>query len=74
MITSLLAHPSPTNHLLTTASSDRTLRTWDVRTGKLLKEHKGHSGAILSAALGLGGSVVVSAGDEGVCLVFATED
>ncbi|KAH8118067.1 WD40 repeat-like protein [Phellopilus nigrolimitatus] len=72
-ITSLLAHPSPKNHLVTSGSADKTLRTWDARTGKLLKEHKGHSGPILGAALGLGGSVVVSAGDDGVCLVFATE-
>ncbi|THH06431.1 hypothetical protein EW145_g4098 [Phellinidium pouzarii] len=72
-ITSLLAHPSPKNHLITSASADKTLRTWDARTGKLLKEHKGHSGPILGAALGLGGSVVVSAGDDGVCLVFGTE-
>ncbi|KAI5122313.1 hypothetical protein M0805_002389 [Coniferiporia weirii] len=72
-ITSLLAHPSPKNHLVTSASADKTLRTWDARTGQLLKEHKGHSGPILGAALGLGGTVVVSAGDDGVCLVFETE-
>ena len=72
-ITTLIAHPSPKNHLITSASMDKTLRTWDARTGKLVKEHKGHHGPILSAAIGLGGSVVVSAGDDGVCLVFATQ-
>lgn len=69
----MLAHPSPKNHLITSASADKTLRTWDARTGKLLKEHRGHRGPILAAALGMNGDVVVSAGDDGVCLVFATE-
>ena len=72
-VTTLLAHPSPKTHLITSGSADKTLRTWDARTGKLVKEHRGHSGPILGAALGLNGSVVVSAGDDGVCLVFETE-
>ena len=72
-ITSLVAHPSPKNHLITSGSADKTLKTWDARTGKLIKEHKGHNGPIHSAALGPNGSVVVSAGDDGVCLVFAAE-
>lgn len=72
-ITALLGLSAPKSHLLVSASADRTLRTWDVRTGTLVKEHKGHRGPILGAALGAKGDVVVSAGDEGVCLVFATE-
>jgi len=72
-ITSLMRLPAPKGHILVSASSDRTLRTWDARTGTLLREHKGHRGPVLGAALGLGGGVVVSAGDDGVCLVFPTE-
>ncbi len=72
-MTTLLPHPSPKNHLLTSGSADKTLRTWDARTGKLLKEHKGHRGPVLGASLSFDGSVVVSAGDDGVCLVFETE-
>lgn len=68
-----MAHPSPKSHLIVTASADKTLRTWDARTGTLVKEHTGHHGPVLSASLGLQGSVVVSAGDDGVCLVFTTE-
>jgi ribosome assembly protein SQT1 len=49
------------------------LRTWDARTGKLVQEHKGHHDTILGAAFGLGGKLVISAGDDGVCLVFPTE-
>ncbi|OAX39550.1 WD40 repeat-like protein [Rhizopogon vinicolor AM-OR11-026] len=72
-VTSLLAHPAPKSHLIVSASADNTLRTWDVRTGTLVKEHTGHHGPILSASLGLEGSVVVSGGDDSACLVFTTE-
>ncbi|KAI0956152.1 hypothetical protein AcV7_006628 [Taiwanofungus camphoratus] len=72
-VTSLLRLPAPKSHLVVSASADKTLRTWDARTGALLREHKGHHEPILQAALGLGGGVVVSAGDDGVCLVFPTE-
>jgi ribosome assembly protein SQT1 len=72
-VTSLLAHPAPKSHLIVSASADNTLRTWDARTGALVKEHTGHHGPILSATLGLQGSVVVSGGDDSACLVFTTE-
>lgn len=72
-ITCLLAPPAPQNHLIVSGSADKTLRTWDARTGVLLREHRGHQGPVLGASLGLDGSVVVSAGDDGVCLVFTTE-
>jgi len=71
-ITTLLNLPSPNSHLLVTASADKTLRTWDARTGTLVKEHKGHHGPVLGAALGLEGETVITAGDDGVCLVFHT--
>ncbi|KAG2147564.1 ribosome biogenesis protein Sqt1 [Suillus clintonianus] len=72
-VTSLLTHPAPKSHLIVSASADNTLRTWDARTGALVKEHTGHHGPILSASLGLQGSVVVSGGDDSACLVFTTE-
>ncbi|CCM01402.1 uncharacterized protein FIBRA_03453 [Fibroporia radiculosa] len=72
-VTSLLRLPVPKAHLVISASSDKALRTWDARTGTLVREHKGHHGPILQAALGLEGGAVVSAGDDGVCLVFPTE-
>ena len=72
-ITSVIAHPAPKTHLIVTTSADKTLRTWDARTGALVKEHTGHHAPILGASLGLQGSVIVSAGDDGVCLVFTTE-
>lgn len=71
-ITTLLVHPTKP-YLVVSASADKTLKTWDARTGTLVREHKGHQGPVLAAALGMDGQVVVSAGDDGVCLVFGTE-
>ncbi|KAJ3758331.1 WD40-repeat-containing domain protein [Lentinula raphanica] len=72
-ITTILALPAPKNHLIVSGSADKTLRTWDARTGALVKEHKGHQGPVLGASLGLDGSVIVTAGDDGVSLVYTTE-
>ncbi|KAJ7650247.1 ribosome biogenesis protein Sqt1 [Roridomyces roridus] len=72
-VTTLLAHPAPKGYLVISASADKTLCTWDARTGTLLRKHQGHQGAVLGATLGLQGSVVISAGDDGACLVFTTE-
>ena len=72
-ITSLTVHEG--GRLVTSSSADKTLRTWDVRSGECIRVHKGHAGPVLGAAVGKGGEegkeeVVISAGDEGVCLVF----
>ncbi|KAI0342859.1 ribosome biogenesis protein Sqt1 [Trametopsis cervina] len=72
-VTTLLALPAPKSYLLVTGSADKSLKTWDARTGTLIKEHKGHRGPIFGATLSHDGKAVVSAGDDGVCLVFATE-
>ena len=71
-VTSLLAHPTK-SHLIISSSADHTLRTWDARSGTLIREHKGHQELINGAALGFGGETVISAGDDGACLVFGTE-
>ncbi|CUA71927.1 putative WD repeat-containing protein C25H1,08c [Schizosaccharomyces pombe 972h-] [Rhizoctonia solani] len=70
-ITSLIVHG---DGLVTSASADKTLRTWDIRRGEELMVHKGHAGPVLAASVGKRGEeeVVIGAGDEGVCLVFAT--
>ena len=71
-MTTLLTHPQPNGHILTSASVDRTLKTWDARAGRVIKENLGHQGPIFRAALGLGGNVAVTASEDGVCLVFNT--
>ncbi|KAL0955021.1 hypothetical protein HGRIS_003940 [Hohenbuehelia grisea] len=73
-VTSLIAVPAPKNYLVVSACADGSLRTWDARTGSLVREHNGHQGAVLSFALALDGTTIVSAGDDGVCLVFTTEE
>lgn len=79
-VTSVAAHQAPFLHLVTTASADATLKTWDVRTGALVGEHKGHNGVVNGVAvapLPAGtkegeekGLAVVSAGDEGASLIW----
>lgn len=73
-ITSLSPHPSPALHHVTSGSADSTLKTWDIRTGTLIAEHKGHQGVVNGLDVGLSpdgmGVVVVSAGDEGVSLLW----
>ncbi|WWD20585.1 hypothetical protein CI109_105061 [Kwoniella shandongensis] len=71
-ITSLAAHPAPSLHLVTTASADSTLKTWDIRTGALISTHSGHAGVVNGVAVAPveGGQAVVSAGDDGVSLIW----
>ncbi|KAF8313569.1 WD40 repeat-like protein [Clavulina sp. PMI_390] len=71
-ITTLLPHPAPSAHVITSASADRTVKTWDARAGKLLKDNVGHQGPVFRAALGMDGSVVTTGSEDGVCLVFST--
>lgn len=72
-VTCLVPLPAPKSHLVVSGSADNTLRTWDTRTGALVKEHRGHHGPVLGAAVGREGNFVLSAGDDGACLVFAAE-
>ncbi|EIW68059.1 hypothetical protein TREMEDRAFT_40147 [Tremella mesenterica DSM 1558] len=84
-ITSLAPHPPPKVHLITSASADSTLKTWDVRTGVLVAEHKGHAGVVNGVCVApapvpapssdspdesVDSQVVVSAGDDGVSLIW----
>lgn len=81
-VTAFAAHPAPCQYLVTTACLDRTLRTWDVRTGRLLAEHVGHVGVVNCVAVGnapeggespLGlpqAQVVISGGDEGASVIW----
>lgn len=68
-ITSLVLHPSP-SHLLTTASVDRTLKTWDLRTGQLQKTHSGHADVLHTVAISCDGRLLASGSDDGSAMVF----
>lgn len=72
-VTCLVPLPAPKSHLVVSGSADNALRTWDTRTGALVKEHRGHHGPVLGTAVGREGNFVLSAGDDGACLVFTAE-
>lgn len=78
-----LGTPNERNWLLTSCGNDGVVRRWDVRGGTaaaaqgLTGEWKGHrgggeGGGILGFVQGGGGKRVVTAGDDGVSLVFET--
>lgn len=57
--------------VLTTVGIDGKLKRWDTRTGNLIGTWKGHTDGILGFVQAANGGVV-SAGDDGVVLVFDT--
>lgn len=74
---------SDKNYLLTSCGNDGVVRRWDVRGGTAAAgqgfagEWKGHrgggeGGGILGFVQGGGGKAIVTAGDDGVALVFST--
>lgn len=78
-----LGTPNPMGHVLTSCGNDGVVRRWDVRGGTaagakgLMGEWKGHrgggeGGGILDFVQGGGGKMIVTAGDDGVGLVFDT--
>ena len=78
-----LGIPNERNWLLTSCGNDGVVRRWDVRGGTstaakgLVGEWKGHrgggeGGGILGFVQGGGGNKVITAGDDGISLVFNT--
>ena len=80
-----LGTANPKGHVLTSAGNDGVVRRWDVRGGTteavkgkgLMGEWKGHrgggeGGGVLGFVQDGGGARVVTAGDDGVGLVFET--
>lgn len=56
--------------ILVSSCHDGSLNKWDVRSGEQKWAGKGHSAAVLGFAVQNEGKRIISAGDEGVCLVF----
>ena len=69
-VTSLVLHPAPRSHLVTTGCADRLLRTWDLRTGTLIQTHTGHRDVVHAVSISSDGSRLVSASDDGTARVF----
>jgi ribosome assembly protein SQT1 len=76
-------HDSDKNYLLTSCGNDGVVRRWDARGGTaaaglgIAGEWKGHrgggeGGGVLGFVQGGGGRAIVTAGDDGVALVFST--
>ena len=63
---------TPDGRTLVTASSDFTLRTWDMPRGRLRAVLRGHAGAVTQCAVVAGGRAVASAGRDGTLRVWAT--
>ena len=76
-------HDSDKNYMLTSCGNDGVIRRWDARGGTaaaglgIAGEWKGHrgggeGGGVLGFVQGGGGRAVITAGDDGVALVFST--
>jgi WD40 repeat protein len=61
---------SPSGKLLATASDDRTVRLWDVHTGRQLARLRGHRGAVHLLAFSPDGGTLVSASQDATALVW----
>ena len=55
------------------ASSDGTLRLWDVRLGREIRVLRGHGGEVLSVALAADGKTALSGGADGTARVWNVE-
>lgn len=59
--------------LVATASEDQTARIWDVATGGLLRELRGHSGGVVSAYFTPNSRFVVTAAEDGTARTWETD-
>lgn len=69
-VTSLALHTRSTASHISTASVDRSVRTWDLRTGQMVKKHTGHTDVIHSVSVSSDGRHIVTGSDDGAALVY----
>jgi len=63
---------SPTGKRIVTTHIDRTVRQWDVESGREIAIHVGHKGPITTAAFSTDGERIVSASTDGTAIVWDT--
>jgi M6 family metalloprotease-like protein len=61
---------SPSGQLALSGGTDGTVRVWDLKTGKELKNLKGHTGQTLAVAFHPDGRHALSGGDDGQLLLW----
>jgi WD40 repeat protein len=61
---------SPDGKTIVTASGDKTVRIWDVATGKELKKFEGHTSYVNSAVFSPDGKTIVTASDDKTALIW----
>lgn len=64
---------SPDGALVTVPSDHNTLRVWDLASGKLLHELRGHGGSVYQAAFSSDGTYLVTASADGCARVWDTK-
>src|SRR5206468_203297 len=61
---------APDGARVVTASSDKTARVWDAKTGVQQARLKGHTGAVTAVAVTPGGTRVVTASDDNTARIW----
>ena len=65
---------SPDGKLLAEANWDKTIRVYDVKTGKILHQFRGHEGQIDAFAFAPDGNILASASYDGTVLLWSLDD
>lgn len=65
---------TPDSKRAVSAAADKTIRVWDVESGKEVKVFKGHTGNVRSVAISPDGKRMVSAGDDATLRLWKMPD